>query len=179
MAEILLVRHAEAYANKRNFVAHGNIDSPLTDKGKAQIPGMIQDLQDEHDIVPSTYKPYIMASEYTRAQQSAQLAGFRNIHISPLINESDVDWEIIAGTDVVGKHQAERWSPEADRERARSFIDQVSSGELSYQIYFTHGMFIAAVLLELELIHEGNIPNKFDDKRGFVPLQAAITKVTI
>lgn len=178
MPEILLVRHAQSHANKRNFAAFGNVDSPLTDRGVEQSIGLWAVFRDEYGIDPLEYDQPVLASEYTRPQQTAEHAGFRYIHVNPLINESDVDRDIMSGVDVIAKHQAERWAPEESRQRARRFIELVRTGELGYQIYFSHGMFIASVLLELDQ-SERNSPYTFDNKRGFVPLQTAIIQATL
>lgn len=178
MPEVLLVRHAQSYANKRNFAAFGNVDSPLTDKGIEQSIGLWAVFRDEYDIDPLEYDQPVLASEYIRPQQTAERAGFRYIHVNPLINESDVDRDIMSGVDVIAKHQAERWAAKESHQRARRFIELVRTGELVYKIYFSHGMFIASVLLELDQQQE-SLGHIFDKKRGFVPLQATIIQTRL
>jgi broad specificity phosphatase PhoE len=180
MAEILLIRHAEAFANKRDFTAFGNEDSPLTERGIGQARGLNGILRTEYDIVPEEYDRPVLASTYVRPQQTAREAGFRRdlIDTDPLINESDFEDASLSGRDVIAKHQAELWVPNNVKQRANEFIDKVHDGELGYEIYFTHGMFIAAVLLECDVrLIETTAP--FDPKRGYVPLQASITKLDI
>ena len=84
----------------------------------------------------------------------------------------------MSGVDVIAKHRAERWAPEESRERARRFIELVRTGELGYPIYFSHGMFIASVLLELDQ-PKGILPHTFDENRGFIPQQATIVKAKL
>lgn len=174
MSEVLLARHAQSFANKRDFAAFGNIDSPLTEKGLTQSDELSKLFVAEYGIDPVNYNEPVLSSEFTRTQQTANRVGFRNIDINPLINEADVDREIGDGKDVIEKHKNERWAPELVRERARKFLDLVQKGELEYQIFFTHGIFIASVLLELD-----TNSHIFDEKRGYVPLQASITKIAI
>ncbi len=177
MTEVLLVRHAQARVNKGDL-AFGNKLSPLTEKGIGQAKELGLEFEEGYGIIPSEYDLPVLASDYTRPQQTAEVAGFRIIHTNSLIDESDVEQEIRAGIDVKAKHVTERWSPDEVRERAVRFIELVRSGDLTYQIYFTHGMFTAAVLLELDQ-PQGKLAHLFDNKRGFIPLQAAITKVTL
>ncbi len=178
MTEVLLVRHAQSFANVRDFAAFGNIESPLTERGIGQARALNDIFKSEFGIVPEAYDRPVLASSYTRPQQTAQHAGFRTIHINPVINESDVEYEVMNGVDVIQKHASERWAPDSVKQRASSFINQVRDRQLDYEIYFTHGVFIAAVLLECDVrLIETATP--FDDERGYIPLQAAITKLEI
>lgn len=180
MSEILLVRHAQSYANKRDFAAFGNVDSPLTEKGIQQAEALKQTFDEEFGIAPEDYDRPVLASTFTRAQQTAMHAGFRNVDISPLINESDPDLDevVMSGSDVIRKHAGERWVPDGVTQRASTFLDHVRDGELNYGIYFSHGMFIAGVLLECNVrLIEVAVP--FDEKRGYVPLQTAIIKLEV
>lgn len=178
MTRILLARHSQSFANKRDFAAFGNVDSPLTERGTEQSHGLGTELEVRHGITPATYGKAVLASEYRRTQETAETAGFTEIHISPLINEADVDREIMSGLDVIRKHTEERWVAEEIRPRAAEFIDKVQSGELDYEIYFTHGMFIASVLLECDARNIATgVP--FDAQRGYVPLQATIIPITL
>ncbi|CAN5165263.1 hypothetical protein BH09PAT3_BH09PAT3_4020 [soil metagenome] len=178
MAEILLVRHAQSYANKQDFTAFGNVESPLTERGIEQAVALNGVFRAEFGIVPEEYDRPVVASAYTRPQQTAQHAGFQHIDINPLINESVIDSRLESGKDIVKRHSLERWVPESVRQRASDFVDQVHSGELNYEIYFSHGVFIAAVLLECDVrLIEVAVP--FTEDRGYVPLQAAVTKLDI
>ncbi|HVX23759.1 MAG TPA: histidine phosphatase family protein [Candidatus Saccharimonadales bacterium] len=178
MTKILLIRHAQSYANKRDFTAFGNEDSPLTDRGIEQALALNGLFKAEFGVTPESYDKPILASTFKRPQQTAEVAGFRRIDINPIINESDVDEEIMNGRDVIKKHCDEHWVPESVKQRASDFIDQVRDNELDYEIYFTHGMFIAAVLLECD-VRLIEIAAPFDEKRGYVPLQATITELEV
>jgi broad specificity phosphatase PhoE len=74
MAEILLVRHAQSYANLRDFTAFGNIDSPLTDKGIQQAQRLGDIFSEQYDIMTGQHKVPVAPSEYKRAQQTAEVA---------------------------------------------------------------------------------------------------------
>lgn len=177
MAEILLVRHTQSYANKGDL-AFGRKESPLTPKGieEAKLVGIR--LEEEYGIVPGEYDSPVAASEYKRPQQTAEVAGFKLIDVVPLINESDVDEELFSGQDVVEKHYRERWAPGESRTRSGLFIDQVISGELPYKIYFSHCMFIASTLLECE-VRKIKVEHPFDEGRGFAPLRGAVLKLSL
>jgi hypothetical protein len=178
MTEILLARHAQAYANQRDFAAFGNRESPLTDHGIEQTKAMNQAFRSDFDIIPEEYPRPVLASTFVRPQQTARLVGFNVIDISSKIDEARVDEEVMSGINPVEKHANERWVPDSLKEPVASFLDEVQGGSLRYEIYFTHGMFIAGVVLECEArgIDHG-IP--FDAKRGYAPLQAAITKLVV
>lgn len=178
MKEILLVRHAEAYANLRNFTAFGNLDSPLTETGQAQTAQLRETFQTEFDIDPESYVGAVATSEFTRAQQTAELTGFKNIDTLALINESDVDREIVQGKHVVRRHQAERWVPNETVVRVKNLFDRIQTGELEYDIYFTHGMFIAGCLLECDA-RGIQVGRAFHEERGYVPDRASVTRIAM
>ena len=173
-----MVRHAQSYANKRDFTAFGNQDSPLTERGIAQASALNAVFRGEFGIVPEEYQRPVAVSEYTRAQQTAKYAGFLAMDVVPLINESDVDRDIMSGTDVIKKHKHERWVPDETAERAHQLYERIQTGDFAYEIYFTHGMFKAGFLLECSR-RSIELPVLFTDDRGYVPLQATVTKVTL
>lgn len=178
MKEIYLVRHGESFANKRDFAAFGNVDSPLTEKGIEQAKGLQTIFHGQFDIDPCCYEEPVAVSEYTRAQQTAEYAGFQNREVLPLINESDVDRDIMTGVDVIRKHKAERWVPQETRERACELYTRIKDKDLPYKVYFAHGMFIAGFLLECN-VRLVEVARPFDEKRGYVPLQAEIIKLQV
>lgn len=181
MTEILLTRHAKSYANARD-VAFGNEESPLNDKGAEQAKDLTNSFREHHGINPVIYGRAVVASEFVRPYQTAQLAGFTQIERSGLINEVVIDPELLAKGLILTKHRDERWIPPQLQDRATEFIDKVRLGELAYQIYFTHGFFIAAVLDNLSVEYEARgepSPYAFDAIRGFIPKLATITPVSI
>jgi len=183
MAEILLVRHAKSYANKQDFTVFGNEDSPLEDeKGIPQAIALNGLFKQHHGISPESYSHPVLASKYVRPQQTAQYAGFEYIDASELINESNLERAHLSGKDAIAKHARERWVPDETKERAIRLIECVRSGELAYEIYFTHGLFIAAVMLQLSdeaEIRGYDFPHVFGEKRGYIPDLATVTSATI
>jgi hypothetical protein len=58
----------------------------------------------------------------------------------------------------------------------------VREGELDYQIYFSHGFFIAAVLEVVSDEHKARgeeSPHPFDEARGYIPKLARITPIIL
>lgn len=176
MSEILLIRHAESEENLGKFTAFGNEESPLTEKGKiVQSLGLRAELLGR-GIDPAKYSKRILASTLRRTGETAICVGFKEdlIDRSSDINETDVRKDVLSGIDIIKRHKTEGWIPEETRVRAERFVEQFQAGELEYEIFFTHGLFIASVLT----VFEGhNIA--FDAKRGYIPLQASITPLTL
>jgi broad specificity phosphatase PhoE len=187
MREIILVRHAKSYANIGDL-SFGREESPLTREAPAgKISGVEQALalnalfKEKFGIAPEAYERFVGVSGYRRPQETALLAGFRDLAVLRLINESIID-EKMTGSEVIRRHAAERWLPAEVTERSRRFIELVRSGELDYDIYFTHGMFIASVLSDLSVEAEQTevaFPHDFIHGRGFVPALAVATVVKV
>lgn len=180
MAEILLVRHAKSYANTRD-TAVGNVESPLDHKGIRQVIGLRKDLRNRFQINTETYEERVQSSFFRRALETAELAGFEQIDTTKLIAEAEVPKDMLGRGLLVARHAQELWVPDEVKPRSREFIDKVRSGELPYRIYFTHGMFIASVLLDLlnELENPEAFPQYFSPERGFIPAQATVTPVEV
>lgn len=178
MKEFFLIRHGQSYANLRDFTAFGNHESPLTEKGISQAIELRQTLRNNHAIESSHYVDTVAVSELVRAQQTAEHAGFKKVSIIPLINESDVDEEVMQGIDVISKHRSELWVPSETKSRARELYERIRDRDMRYEIYFTHGMFIAGFLLEcaVQLVE---IHKPFDSNRGYIPLLTEVVKVCI
>jgi broad specificity phosphatase PhoE len=183
MAEIILVRHAKAYANLRDFTAAGNEKSEVEPaKGRGQAIGLGRVFREKYHIDPVSYPHAVAASEYTRTQQTAELAGFRRVHIHPILNESVFDREGLNPEEVKLKHVQERWVPGETAERAERFVELIRKGDLEYQIFFSHGIFIAGVMLHLA--DEANVtgapfPHEFTEERGFIPRNAETILATV
>lgn len=131
-----------------------------------------------HGIIPVNYVKPVLTSLYERSLQTAQAAGFATIHRTDIIDESEIySSGPLAGVDVIKKHVNEDgWLPEEEMDRAHCFIEAVRMGRLPYEIVFSHGMIIAAIISELA--RQGGV-YRFDEKRGYVPLQAGIVRVEI
>lgn len=179
MPELLLTRHAKSYANARDL-AFGNEESPLNEDGIAQAWSLNEIFKESHGISPEKYDAAVAASTYVRPQQTARCAGFKNIEITPLVNEVTIAADMLGKGEIIKKHRLEGWVPPELQDRAAEFIQQARAGQLDYQIYFTHGFFIAAVLDNLSSEHEARgepSPYVFDERRGYIPKLATITPV--
>lgn len=178
MKDIYLFRHGQAHANRRDFAAFGNEDSPLTDHGIAQILLGSYAHEVKTGFRAKEYAKSVAASGYTRAQYSARVFGFRGIDVLRLINESNVDEEIISGADVIAKHRKELWVPPETQDRVDELYEEIESRRFSYEYYFTHGMFMAGFVLS-GLTRGIDVRIPFDEQRGFIALQAAGIKAEI
>ena len=179
MPEVLLIRHAQALANKGDFVTFDNKESPLTDHGLAQCQTLHSTIKNDYGIDSSQYDGVVVASEFVRPQQTAKATGFAKVDISPLLNEPDFSRGLLTGPEIVAKHRNERWAPDEARVQARKLINVIVNGEFPYYFAFTHGMFTATVLLELEDVGHDMSDYIFDDKRGYVPLQTGIVQLKL
>jgi broad specificity phosphatase PhoE len=178
--ELLLIRHAEAFANVGDFAAMGNYGSPLTEKGRLeQCPDLRTRIHNQFGFFPEEYESVVVGSEYRRPRETALYTGFRRIDVNPLLNEPDFSTGIMTGKEIVAKHQKERWAPEEARIQARRLIECILNDDFPYFIAFTHGMFTATVLLELETSGHDMSGYTFDEKRGYVPLQTGVTKLIL
>lgn len=181
MSELLFIRHAKSYANARN-PAFGNLESPLDDKGIYQALGLRTVLAEEFGVIADDYSAPVLASEYQRTQETAQRVGFKNIATSSLVNETELPEGMLGGREIVTKHASERWVPDEVMQRSKLFIDDVRSGNLDYKIIFTHGLYIAALLLQLsseDTSSSKEIPMVFSKTRGYIPDLATITPIEI
>lgn len=179
MAELLLVRHAESLANKGDFLAFDNKRSPLTKKGLDQCVALKERLTKEYGVNPPLYDYTVAASEYVRAQQTAEEVGFKYVTVELVLNEPDFSRGELTGPQITEKHKNERWVPQEARDQAKILLERISNDKFDYMIAFTHGMFMATVLLELEDSGYDMSNYQFDDKRGYVPLQTGIVPLNL
>ncbi len=181
MSEILLVRHSKSFANVRDM-AFGNVESPLNPEGEIQAAALNAVFREEYGIEPELYEEPVAASEFTRTQQTARMAGFRLVKIEPITNETEVPRELLQGRLILEKHVREGWIPDELHQRAQRFLELVRRGELGYQIYFAHGFFIASVLAEVSnehLARQQESPHRFDQRRGYIPRLSTVNLVSV
>lgn len=180
----MLIRHAQSEANVRaagdgQTTAVGHSFSPLTPKGIKQSLQLAVTLENDYGIIPGEYDEPVAASEFLRPQQTAQHSGFKKVHIQPVLNEIDVPVEFIPNRGAIRKHAAERWIPD-DGGRVQEFLTRVRDRDMDYQIYFTHGLFIAGVRKALETeVGIAAYPQEFDSERGYIPLQTGIVRLVL
>ncbi len=177
MAELLLIRHAQAKVNVGDL-GIGNKSSPLTPKGIEQTKALKQLLMSRFGIVAEEYDQPVVASTYRRPFETAYRTGFRTVHRSPIIDESEIYGQgELAGVDIIKKHISEGgWIPQEEQARARQFIDAVQDGSWPYTIVYSHGMVIAAIVSEL---NRQGAAYPFDPERGYVPLQSGVLALEV
>lgn len=174
--KVLFIRHSESFANINDFAAFGNQDSPLTENGISQSQGL---------EIALTHMGYdkeaeVAVSTYTRAQQTAEYAGFANRRVLNLIDESVLDEAVFNWGDnkPIEHHAKEGWIPLETLQRAAHLVSFIEGGHYHFPIYFTHGLFIAGVLTVCKIAGiETNYP--FDLERGYVPLRAQVVPLEI
>lgn len=122
-----------------------------------------------------------MSSNYKRARDTAQYAGFRYVDTTDLIAEGGIPDGLLRGREVVLKHSRERWVPAELADRRDQFFDKVRSGEFEYDVYMSHGLFIASVILRLEEEWDKpeQFPFSFNQTRGYIPDLASVTTVKL
>ncbi len=177
--ELYFIRHAQSTVNTGD-VAFGNLEAPLTQRAlEIQIPDAINELSEKYGINPERCDKLVATSLYRRARETAEVLGFKQIDQLEILNESQIynDGEL-KGVDVIKKHVSENgWLPELELARARQIIKEIQDRKLNYEVFVSHGMVIAGVISELNKLGLADIP--FDPKRGYVPLQAQIVRVSI
>ncbi len=172
MPQIYLARHGQSTVNVGD-IAFGNKSAPLTVVGMGQTSELRNGFM-EVGITPESYDMPVLASDYVRARDTARATGFTVIDQSSIVNEANLEGDISQGLQVIKKHSKTGWVPEETYVRAQHFISLIREGMLGYEVYFTHGMFIASVLTVLE-----DDRHTLDADRGFIPLQASLTVVDI
>lgn len=184
MGRHLLVRHAKARANERDFTAFGNIDSPLVEgeKGIPRAKGLNKVFREKYGIIPEIYNRPVASSVYTRSQQTLELAGFVLIHTHPILNETVFDRGGLSPEAVVRKHIEERWVPREAAERAAWLIESMRTGEFQYEVSGSHGILTASVKMQLvdEALAAGaEPPYEFAEFHGYIPDFATIVPVEV
>lgn len=173
VTEFLFIRHGEAFVNV-NDLAFGNRESPLTANGVNQVLAL------EEELAPYKALPAAV-STYRRAKETAAVAGFTYPAVDRLLDESELDPAIFDWSDInqpMDKHVQERWIPLETLWRASTIVNRIQLGDHPYRVNFTHGLFIAGILMVCEIAGiETNYP--FDPVRGYVPLRAQIVRIEI
>ncbi len=141
MKKLYFIRHGQAEANLLNVVG-GRIDSPLTDKGRAQA----------HQVAKNAKGlniDYIVSSPQSRAYETAKIIAqeisypVKKIHINKLFMERDY-----------GQLEGQPWAPDLDLdgmsdveskdsllERAKLALDFLMTIEADTVLVVSHGSF--------------------------------------
>ena len=143
--QYLLIRHSKTDANHLNRAAFGVSGAPLNSEGLEQAKKLKKQLQ-LYDFDFAT-EP-VAVSELLRTRETARLAGFANIIENSLLNE--INTANAQNTlDLVAKNKL----PQEALDAARTIINNPPK----QRIWVTHGLLIAAILVELGLSN----PDKF------------------
>lgn len=185
MPRIIMVRHGQAEINEERkagevSTAIGHSKSPLTKKGVMQSIVLGDErFPKQFGIKPREYGRAVAASEFLRPQQTLEYAGFREVHVLPILNELTPPLELVEGRKAIEKHAAERWTPEDDGQ-VDEFVDRIRSDDLTYEIYGSHGLFIAKLMMKLEAeVGVEAFPHEFDPERGYIPFQTGVVVLDV
>jgi hypothetical protein len=153
----LLIRHGKTDANRATRAAFGKAGAPLNDLGiqqatalQQQLVGMGIDLQNETAAI----------SELLRTRETAQYAGLEQLTVNSLLNEVNT-LDPIKTMELV---QQGILPPEA-HDAAKKILENPPTPK----IWVTHGLIIAALLVEL----------KQSNQSGLVPDFCEIVEVEI
>lgn len=141
---ILVVRHGLSEANDRTSAAFGSSDAELLPPGIDQAIEVGKILVAKYKIDPET-KP-VAASNMSRSQQTASVAGFRAIQNYDVLNEVDVP-KTLALREALDRQEIIA--------EAREAAAAVLASPPEEGIWFTHGYLIAALCVATEMDTSG------------------------
>lgn len=157
MRTIYLIRHAESTGTRYNRHLFPRGGAPLSNLGETQASSLHQIIKDLHIDFDQT----VATSELIRTQQTAKLAGFKNLHIYPELNEIEHGLEKDEIEALISKKQLTPASLLA--------ATKLLSNPPKETIWFTHGMLIASIAEKLGISKE----------QLFIPDMGTITKITL
>ena len=132
--KVLLIRHAKTDANRLTRALYGKKGAAVNDEGRWQAEKLHDELA---TLGVDLDKETVAVSELLRTQQTAQLVGFKNITVDPLLNEVNTsDPKHTLALVAQGK------LPEEAIIAAKAIIDNPPK----QKIWITHGLFIAGIL---------------------------------
>ncbi len=135
----LVIRHAKTDANRLTRALFGKTGAPVNDEGKQQIEKLrleLLGLNINLDIEP------VAVSELMRTNQTAELAGFSNITINPLLNEVNT---------ADPKQTLELVAQGKLPEEAITAANALLANPPKQKIWVTHGLVMAGLLEVLGL----------------------------
>lgn len=154
----LLVRHALSNANNRELYgtpAFGNPNSGLMPEGINQAINLGAFIVSEYGINIS--EENVATSRFRRTQQTATIAGFRHIYFYSSLNEVKGNLSDIEVREAINLKNP----PKETKLAARNLINNPSIED----IWFTHGLLIAALCQELGLNNYDRFIPKFCEIR--------------
>ena len=129
----LLIRHAKTDANRLTRAVFGKLGAPINDEGKQQAEKLHDELIKRN--IDSATEP-VVVSELLRTQQTAELAGFKNITVNPLLNEVNT---------ADPKQTLELVAQGELPEEAIVAAHAILANPPKQKIWVTHGLVIAAI----------------------------------
>ncbi len=141
----LLIRHAKTEANRLTRALFGKEGAPINDEGIEQVNALHKELLDlgvDLDTEP------VVVSELLRTKQTAELAGFKNVTVNPLLNEVNT---------VDPKHTLALVSQGKLPEEAKVAAKAILANLPKQRVWITHGLVIAGILYELGTVDPKNL----------------------
>lgn len=128
----LVIRHAKTDASNQTRAAFGKAGAPLSEIGRNQA----KELGERLKSLGVDYDMPVAVSELIRTHETANAAGFADLHVTPLLNE-------VAITDPVQVREfvEEKKLPQAALDAAKAIIKNPPQEK----IWVTHGPVIAAI----------------------------------
>jgi len=158
---VLIARHAFSEANNGESEAFGHADARLMPAGRLQAKGMGRYLTEAFGV--DVAETAIATSALFRAPETAIEAGFRNITITPLLNE------VVSGLteDEYKAAKEAREVPQCVREAALRVLDSPPREN----IWVAHGLLIAGLCDILQVAQDQRFIPRFCEVRE-LPIEA-------
>lgn len=140
----LIIRHAKTDANRLTRAVFGKSGAPINDEGRQQAEKLHNELIIRNINLATEL---VVVSELLRTQQTAELAGFKNITVNPLLNEVNT---------ADPKHTLELVAQGKLPEEAIVAATALLANPPKQKIWVTHGLVIAGLL---EITNSANPEN--------------------
>ncbi len=141
----LIIRHAKTDANRLTRAVFGKSGAPINDEGKQQAAGLRHELTRLNIDIET--EP-VAVSELLRTKQTAELAGFKNITVNPLLNEVNT---------ADPKHTLELVAQGKLPEETIVAAKAILANPPKQKIWVTHGLVMAGILQVLGLTDPYNL----------------------
>lgn len=153
--ERLVIRHSVSSANDKNSPAFGSPDAHLLPAGHKQAQSLEPTLANEYGV--TDFNQEVAVSYLLRTQETARSAGFHELMPYALLNEITTE----LNRDELYYALERKVVPRAGIERA----EQIIAEPPKQQIWFTHGLVIAALCEVLGVYGERTFVPKFCEIR--------------
>lgn len=155
---VLVIRHGLSEANNRENIgtlAFAGIDSPLMRQGQSQAEDLGYRLSVNYGIQQA--EVYVATSELRRTQETAEIAGFRQITPYAILNEVQHGFELPVLKEMIKN----RILPPA----AATAAELVLVAPPEQAIWITHGLVIAGLCAALGVYQNKTFVPKFCEIR--------------